>query len=55
MDEELTRIVEEAELTASGKTRSAGNLQSKRAAFGMQLRKVNMCQEKVHTHKLSEM
>jgi hypothetical protein len=52
---ELARIVEEAELSNAGKKKLAEILNKHRAAFGMQLRKVNMNQEKVHTHTTGEL
>ncbi len=51
----LLRIVEEAELSPSGKEELKRILQRQRAAFGMQLRKVNFDQEPVHTFKTGEL
>jgi hypothetical protein len=55
VEKELARIVEEAELSPSGKAKLAKILVDNRAAFGMQLRKVNMNQEKVHTNTTGEL
>ncbi len=50
VEKELERIVNESELSGPGKEKLRALLTKHRAAFGMQLRKVNMDQEKVHTH-----
>ena len=50
VDEQLARIVREAELTPGGKIQLKEMLNKYRKAFGMQLRKVNTSQDKVHTH-----
>ena len=48
--QELTRIVDEAEFSPSGKAALRALLEKHKAAFGMQLRKVNMDNPKVHTY-----
>jgi hypothetical protein len=55
VERELARIVDEAELSDAGKKELAAILRKHRAAFGMQLRKVNMNQEKVHTNTTGEL
>ncbi len=55
VEKEIARIVAEAELSDAGKAKLTEMLKERRAAFGMQLRKVNMNQEKVHTHTTGEL
>jgi hypothetical protein len=50
VDKELERLVDEAELSPAGKGKLKQILMQHRAAFGMQLRKVNMEQDKVTVH-----
>ena len=47
VSKEITRLVEEAELSPNGKKKLQQILEKYRAAFGMQLRKVNMDQDRV--------
>jgi hypothetical protein len=47
VEKELARLVEESEFSEKGKSRLQGILTKYRAAFGMQLRKVNIDREKV--------
>lgn len=54
-EEELARMVTEADLSSQGKTKLAAILQRYRPAFGMQLRKVDMSREPVHTHTTGEL
>ena len=55
VDKKLVDIVAEADLTPNGKKRLTQILLKHRAAFGMQLRKVNMKQDTVHTHTTGEL
>jgi hypothetical protein len=55
VDEALRKIVEEAELSPAGKKELEKILKERRAAFGMQLRKVNFNQEPVHTYTTGEL
>jgi hypothetical protein len=55
VDKEMARIVEEAELSEAGKMRLSQVLKKYRPAFGMQLRKVNLDQEPVHTYTTGEL
>ncbi len=52
---ELARLVDGAELSTRGKEKLAATLLKHRAAFGMQLRKVDQSREKVHTHTTGEL
>ena len=47
---ELVRLVEEAEISEAGKKKLAVLLEKHKAAFGMQLKKVDMTKEKVKIH-----
>ncbi len=52
---QLERIVAEAELSDEGKKELKRILEKHRAAFGMQLRKVNFDQQPVHTYTTGEL